>query len=87
MWEDPAICKGGTWRLKCPKKDTVSTHKYFIIRKPMPKQRGQTDDTSEASYLEIKFGPHNKFEMARTQQTCSLLINNMYLDPSFRGII
>ncbi len=23
LWEDPAICYGGTWRLKCMKKDTV----------------------------------------------------------------
>ena len=23
LWEDPVICKGGTWRLKCTKKDTV----------------------------------------------------------------
>jgi hypothetical protein len=23
LWEDPMICNGGTWRLKCMKKDTV----------------------------------------------------------------
>ena len=24
LWEDPALAKGGVWRIKCPKKETVS---------------------------------------------------------------
>ena len=24
VWEDPALCHGGVWRIKCPKRDTVS---------------------------------------------------------------
>lgn len=31
LWEDPAICKGGTWRLKCPKKDTASVWKELLL--------------------------------------------------------
>ena len=23
LWEDPALAKGGVWRIKCPKKETV----------------------------------------------------------------
>ena len=25
LWEDPTLAHGGVWRIKCPKKDTVST--------------------------------------------------------------
>ena len=28
VWEDPALCHGGVWRIKCPKRDTVS---LFIL--------------------------------------------------------
>jgi hypothetical protein len=24
LWEDPALAHGGVWRIKCPKKETVS---------------------------------------------------------------
>ena len=24
LWEDPALSHGGVWRIKCPKKETVS---------------------------------------------------------------
>jgi len=31
LWEDPAICKGGTWRLKCMKKDTARVWKELLL--------------------------------------------------------
>jgi len=31
LWEDPAICKGGTWRLKCSKKDTAKVWKELLL--------------------------------------------------------
>ena len=32
LWEDPEICNGGTWRLKCMKKDTVSFRDWKSVR-------------------------------------------------------
>jgi len=31
LWEDPIICKGGTWRLKCQKKDTAAVWKELLL--------------------------------------------------------
>lgn len=31
LWEDPVICKGGTWRLKCTKKDTAVVWKELLL--------------------------------------------------------
>ena len=31
VWEDPALCHGGVWRIKCPKRDTVSLFILEII--------------------------------------------------------
>jgi len=31
LWEDPVISKGGTWRLKCHKKDTVIVWKELLL--------------------------------------------------------
>jgi hypothetical protein len=25
LWEDPALSNGGVWRIKCPKRETVSS--------------------------------------------------------------
>ena len=26
LWEDPSLARGGVWRIKCPKRETVSNH-------------------------------------------------------------
>jgi len=31
LWEDPVLCNGGTWRLKCPKKDTSMVWKELLL--------------------------------------------------------
>lgn len=31
LWEDPHICNGGTWRLKCMKKDTGRVWKELLL--------------------------------------------------------
>ena len=31
LWEDPHICNGGTWRMKCRKQDTVRVWKELLL--------------------------------------------------------
>ena len=31
LWEDPYLCNGGTWRLKCKKADTVRVWKELLL--------------------------------------------------------
>ena len=31
LWEDPHICNGGTWRIKCRKQDTVTVWKELLL--------------------------------------------------------
>lgn len=31
LWEEPINQRGGTWRLKCHKSETVSGEKFFLI--------------------------------------------------------
>ncbi len=33
LWEDPSLADGGVWRIKCPKRETVSHH--FLVQKCM----------------------------------------------------
>ena len=32
LWEDPSLARGGVWRIKCPKRETVSTHKKYFLK-------------------------------------------------------
>ena len=31
LWEDPHICNGGTWRMKCKKQDTANVWKELLL--------------------------------------------------------
>ena len=31
LWEDPHICNGGTWRMKCKKQDTITVWKELLL--------------------------------------------------------
>jgi len=31
VWEDPALCHGGVWRIKCPKRDTSYVWKELLL--------------------------------------------------------
>ena len=31
LWEDPHLCNGGTWRMKCKKADTVRVWKELLL--------------------------------------------------------
>ena len=36
LWEDPHICNGGTWRIKCRKHDTVRRVSLSSLQPPVP---------------------------------------------------
>jgi len=52
LWEDPALCNGGVWRIKCPKRETSYVWKELLlaaIGEQFEDYLGEDDDISGLS--------------------------------------